>query len=84
MEVSKPGKHGTLHLYAIEYGDVTGVGEAPTYVSTLRTWAYDIDHALEKFYDADDGFKALKIARVPKSGLMHRANWTKLCRTYGE
>jgi len=47
---SKPGKHGTLWLYRIVYRD-DDLG-SPTF--SWNTWAYDEDHALEKWYGSDD------------------------------
>ena len=40
--LSKPGKHGTLHLFAAHYHDDEGTP------STWRCWAYDADHAYER------------------------------------
>lgn len=58
----KPGKHGTLHLFAIAYEDQFDSGNK----GVMRTWAYDAEHAEEKFYDSDDadGWVVKKIARV--------------------
>lgn len=67
--ITKPGKHGTLYLFAIAYEDTcdrfnTGVS---------RIWAYDAEHAEEKFYDGDDsGWRATKIARVRESPAENR------------
>jgi hypothetical protein len=71
--MTKRGEYGTLYRYEITYTDPCddGIGEL-----TQRTWAYSIEHALDKFYgapDGDTGWKALRIARMPESGSMHRA-----------
>lgn len=74
--VTKPGKYGTLFLYEIAYTDRPERDDGqPYYSGTQRTWAYSIEHAVEKFYNAEDadGWRATSIRRVPRSGLMHRA-----------
>jgi hypothetical protein len=67
----KPGQHGTLYLYEITYRDSSDVCNN----GKQRVWAYNQEHATDKFYDAPDadGWVAAKIARVPPHGLMHRA-----------
>lgn len=68
--VSKPGKHGTLHLFLLRYKDKHDPA-SPTF--EWRTWAYDSDHALDKFYDSDDqGWKVVSWERVQDSA-QHRA-----------
>jgi hypothetical protein len=55
--LTKPGKHGALYHYVITYTDSSD----PDFPDmTWKTWAYDSDHALDKFYDSgdDDGWKA--------------------------
>ena len=47
---TRPGKHGLQHLFAIPYGD-RGYGERDHVIGRWRTWAYDADDALERFYD---------------------------------
>lgn len=47
---SKPGQHGTLYRYRITYRDDDP--GSPTF--SWHTWAYDEDHALERWYDSDD------------------------------
>lgn len=61
--ITKPGKHGTLYLYRIVYRN-DGPDDLQRF--TWRTYAYDTEHALNKFYDgpADDGWKAVSIARA--------------------
>lgn len=60
---SKPGDHGTLYLYSIEYND--GPDGDPAFPIGERTslWAYSMEHALERFDESDEGFTAIKIAR---------------------
>lgn len=70
--VSKPGKHGTLYLYAIKYRDKYD-SVAPEFEQ--RTWAYSEEHALDRFYDTDDdGWLVLAFARVIE-GPSHRMTW---------
>ncbi len=77
METSKPGKHGTLHLFEIAYTDKPERDDGqPYYNGTSRVWAYDADHAVEKFYDGEDdsGWRATSIKRVSASpSAMRRA-----------
>jgi hypothetical protein len=49
-QASKPGKYGTLYRFAIDYADVPG-GE---YIGTWRTWAYDLEHAVENWHDGNE------------------------------
>ena len=54
--VSKPGKHGgTLYLYRFRYSpDPSTVG----YIYSWLTYAYNVEHAWEKWCDSngDDGY----------------------------
>lgn len=46
--------------YSIEYTD----GVPVAFRGTVTVMAYDMEHALERFYGADDdGFEAVRIAR---------------------
>ena len=69
---TKQGKHGTLYRYAIDYRD-----SCDKFIGgTQYLWAYDIEHAEEKFYDAEDsyGWVAVSYKLVPEeTNLMHRA-----------
>ena len=60
--ITKPGKHGTLKLYRIAYHD-----DGNKYNDGIsRVWAYDEDHAIEKFYDSDDtGWVIASIGLAP-------------------
>lgn len=72
---TKPGKYGTLYLYEIEYTDDTDPSGFGT--DHVRYWAYDPEHAIDKWYnsaDGDCGWRLLTIACVPESNLMHQAN----------
>lgn len=60
---TKPGLFGTLYLYRITYTDdspePSGFGEA-----TCEVWAYNAEHAREKFFDTDDeGWRILAITK---------------------
>lgn len=60
--VSKPGKHGTLHRFAVTYSP--GPGSVPL---LWYTWAYDQEHALERFYGSDDGdWEVISVGRVTR------------------
>jgi hypothetical protein len=66
--VTKQGKEGTLYKYKMEYEDPyePGFGRSSWYC-----YAYNKEHAEEKFYDAgdDDGFEIVSgPSRVKKSG----------------
>ena len=59
--VTKPGAHGTLFKYKIKYFDP----KDPGFGSDIwNCFAYNTEHALDKFYDEDDGFEAESISRV--------------------
>lgn len=60
---TKPGLYGTLYLFKITYTDDSpepnGFGEA-----TCKLWAYDYEHARERFVDSDDeGWRILNIKK---------------------
>ena len=60
--IAKPGKHGTLYRYAITYTDR---GDGGFGRDVWHTWAYDENHALDRFYDdGDEGWKHLDIHRM--------------------
>jgi hypothetical protein len=69
---TKPGQYGTLYLYAVTYTDPSdfAIGEL-----VQRIWAYNIEHALDRFYGSEDadGWKALRVARVLEGVSQHRA-----------
>ncbi len=73
--VTKPGRHGTLYLYAVRYRDRydPAFGE-----DVVRLWGYSMDHVEERFYDESgdetgDGFVIVDIARVQARTSQHRA-----------
>lgn len=68
--VTKPGKHGTLFLYSVTYTDKSDdcIGELKA-----RYWAYNIEHALDRFYEVDEGWTALRVARVLEGLTQHEA-----------
>ena len=60
-ETTKKGAHGTLHLYVIRYYDTSERGNE----WTTRKWAYNEEHAREKFYDGDsDGWEIESVKRA--------------------
>jgi len=61
-KVTKAGKHGTLTLYSITYSDEPydpGFGTAK-----VRVWAYDREHAVERFYEGEEGWRAVGVTEV--------------------
>lgn len=67
-EETKPGKYGTLYHYVVEYNRDDGL---PSY---WRTWAYNLEHALEKFYDDPGEWTALRVGRQTRKG-KRSVNW---------
>lgn len=59
LYASKPGRYGRLYLYGINYHDVPGPDGC--YVGRWRTWAYNVEHAWEKWHDGNEelGFHAV-------------------------
>lgn len=57
--LKKPGKHGTLYRFAIPYW--TGDNHSDAWLC----WAYDAEHAIEKFEDSDDG-EGWEVAGEPR------------------
>lgn len=54
--LTKPGKHGTLYRYRIAYEIDPGVW------FTWSTWAYDADHAVDRWLEtASDGYEDCQI-----------------------
>jgi hypothetical protein len=49
--VTKPGKHGTLYLFRVTYEDAGDPGFGR---DAVRLWAYDAEHAIDRFHDYDD------------------------------
>jgi hypothetical protein len=61
--IDAEGVHGTLYRFRLKYRDAG----APDF--DWFTWAYDTEHAAEKFYDSDDGgWKILSVDRVRDRG----------------
>ena len=67
--MTKQGAHGVLYRYVVEYTDKSDPGFG---VDRWHCWAYNIEHAIDKF-DTDDGFSPLRIARAGEPS--HRLNW---------
>ena len=60
--VTKPGKHGTLTLFAVEI-----LHPDPGFPrEVVRRWAYDADHAEQRVYDAIDWCEEDRIGTVTK------------------
>lgn len=73
--LTKQGAHGKLYRYEIEYKDP----DPGCPVFEWRCWAYNSEHAIEKFYEGpeDNDWELLRIARMsdrPRSSW----KWTKL------
>jgi len=49
---SKPGKHGTLYLWKIDYTDVAG--SESDFVGTWKTWAYNNEHAWDNWHESNE------------------------------
>ena len=63
MTTTKQGEHGTLYLYRVKYRDVSDHYND----GTCAYWAYDAEHALDRFYDSpDDGWEHVGIPRKTK------------------
>lgn len=61
---SKPGKHGTLHLFKVVYRDTCDADNT----GVVRLWGYDAEHVRERFHEGDDdGWEIVKISRVPRN-----------------
>ena len=73
--LTKPGQYGPLHLFVFEYGDVDG--RERIHLGHWRTWAYNLEHAIEKFYDSDEHFVAFRVARATDAPT-HRWSWHNL------
>ncbi len=67
---TKHGQHGTLYRYVITYTDRSdeGFGE-----HTWSTWAYNLEHAEEKFSANDEGFSIVNLRRLHEGLAQHRA-----------
>ena len=47
---TKQGKHGILYLYRVKYQDDWDSDNR----GIANYWAYDSEHAIDRFYDVDD------------------------------
>lgn len=70
QHITKPGKHGTLYLYRVTYCDgiegPDGMCPRPDPACTemsVRVYAYNEEHALEKVDSPDEGWVALSATR---------------------
>jgi|688.fasta_scaffold1416681_2 hypothetical protein len=52
--------------YGVEYGHKGFAGESDQVVGVWICRAFDTEHALQKFFDSDDGegWKAFRVARI--------------------
>lgn len=66
--ITKPGAHGMLYRYAITYTDRSdyGCGEL-----VWATWAYNLEHAEEKFYANEEGWTIISLRRVVEGICQH-------------
>ena len=58
---TKKGAHGTLYRFRIRYRDEGDEGFPDM---DWYTWAYNQDHAEERFFDIDEGWRIVSIERV--------------------
>lgn len=69
--MEKQGRHGTLYHFTIEYTDECDSGFGTAH---WRTWAYDQEHAIDRFFEGpDEGWKPVRIARTQDAA--HRMTW---------
>ena len=69
--VTKPGEHGTLYRYVVTYTDRSDPG-CPE--MTWHCWAYNLEHAEDKFYSSDDdGWSIINLRRLLEGVSQHRA-----------
>ena len=68
--VTKAGQHGTLYRYVITYTDKSDPGFGQM---TWHAWAYNLEHAEEKFFERDEGFSIIDIRRLLGGLSQHRA-----------
>lgn len=65
--LSKPGRHGTLYRFRIVYKQ-RGDDACPEF--TWSTWAYDVEHAADRFNaDDDDAWEIVSVERVRSTSL---------------
>ena len=73
--ITKAGAYGPLYRYTIEYDD--GPNDPGYPVTTWSCWAYTAEHALEKFAEGGEGYRALRYTRqteaAPYSWVWHKA-----------
>lgn len=71
MTVTKPGKHGTLSLFAVEY---TGGEGCPVFRD--HRWAYSREHIEQRIAEefTAEGWTVLRFTRMTE-GPEHRWRW---------
>lgn len=64
--ITRPGKYGRLYLYRVTYEDSPVLPGEVGYRDAYRTWAYDSEHAEQKFLSGPDadGWRIIAIERV--------------------
>lgn len=62
VEASKPGKYGTLHRYVVSYACETGDPGMGRF--EWACWAYDEEHARNKFFESDEGWRVTGVRRA--------------------
>lgn len=62
-----------MTLYAVEYDDPSDPGFG---LDVCRLRAVSKEHALERFYEDDEGFRAKRIALVRDDLPRHRWTWS--------
>lgn len=67
--VTRQGAHGALYRYAVRYTDKRdpAFGE-----DVWHCWAYNLEHAEDKFFETDEGWHILSLARVGEGVSQHR------------
>lgn len=78
---TKPGKHGTLYKYAIDYE----VGPDQGAPFRIAKWAYSMEHALMKFEENEFhvDMRVIRIARMSEK-IDARWNWYEVNRVVSD
>lgn len=64
---TKQGKHGTLYRFRVHYTSQPEIDDGqPYFESAIMSWAYDEEHAREKFEESEDGdgWRITKISKM--------------------
>jgi hypothetical protein len=69
--ITKPGKHGTLFRYVVEYRDAH---DDCCPIFTWHAWAYNLEHAELEFSESgEEGWRIVSIRRLLDGICQHRA-----------